>query len=46
MYSINGKVLELVLNYLAKQPYAEVSRLIDALRSCTKIEEKEEKEGE
>ncbi len=39
MYKIKEEVLQAVLNYLAKQPYAETFQLIAGLQQVEKVEE-------
>ena len=42
MYEITEELIKAVLLYLAKQPYAQVTQLVQALQQCKPIEKKEE----
>jgi hypothetical protein len=39
MYQIEEKVVQVILNYLATKPYAEVAQLISVLSRLEKIKE-------
>ena len=45
-HSVNTKVLQDILNYLANRPYAEVSAIITALQTDAAIIEDTTKEAE
>lgn len=41
MYKINEQLANMILQYLASRPYAEVWQMIQALQSVEKVEETE-----
>jgi len=44
MYKIEKKVAQAILEYLARQPYAEVFSLVQALQKLEEIKEKPKSE--
>ena len=45
MYKIDEKLAQAILNYLAKQPYADVFEMIIALQNLEKTKRTKKEEG-
>lgn len=42
MFTIDEKLANAILNYLASRPYVEVFQLVEALKGLKKVEEEKE----